>query len=682
MTDKNNPSSFHGLNHDDLEWRDGTPIAKAYDDIYFSVDNGLEESSYVFLHGIGAPDIWQGRENYTIAETGFGTGLNFLNTWRAWKACKAQGHLTYISVEAMPLDRKALKQSHAAFPEVDIFSEALISNWPPAEAGQHMRHFDDGKVTLILLFGFAETSLAKLHSRIDAWYLDGFAPAKNPDMWNDQTFDNIARLSKPGTRLATFTAAGFVKRGLIAHGFDIQKTPGYGRKRERLIGTFTDAPLPDTLANTSEKSGNEQHHNIAPEAPNTEDSGKNPDQQSTAKHLDRKTLPAWALPAPPKPTGKIAVIGGGIAGAMTAYALKRRGRDVTVFDPAAPHSASRIPAAILAPRIHLAPGPIREFQASAYAYAVSHPVFSKHLSENQTLNYLPYSDKDYHHNQKTFDTFPWGEEWLSFDAGCLSFLKSGTINTASLLTDLLSDIPKVTATIETIQKQEEQWRLTTCNGPEHDFDLVIFATGPKIPVLTKLPDFSYTYSGGQVEILKASSLDIADDIQSYGEHISAPISVDAWGEDIRVLGSSFQKFTDLNEAQTKANPDVKRLLLQNLENQFQIQIGDEDHLASWWGVRTNTPDFLPIIGAVPDWDACNQQYALLKKDALTRGLSAPQYIDGLYMITGFGSKGYQYAPLCAEYLAAQICGDTNPLPYDTWRYLCPYRFNARALIRS
>jgi tRNA 5-methylaminomethyl-2-thiouridine biosynthesis bifunctional protein len=645
MTKHKNYKTIQPLSESDVEWKNGAPIATEYDDIYFSVDNGLEESSFVFLKGIGAPDIWHDKSLFVIGETGFGTGLNFLNTWREWNDNNIEGRLTFISVEAMPLSRESLKKAHASFPEIHNLSDQLIQNWPPTENGQHVRHFENGRITLILLFGFAGDVLSKLDAKIDAWYLDGFAPSKNPDMWNDTVFDNLARLSKPDTKLATFTAAGFVKRGLIERGFDVKKTPGYGRKRERLIGTYC---------------------------------GK----AEIQPNIDRKLLPDWSFPALPKLTGKIAIVGAGIAGSMTAHALSNRGRDITVFRSPDQKAASDIPAAILAPRIARSAGAIREFQVSAYSYALSHPVLRRHLSRNTSLSYLPYSSNELEKNKKLNDTLHWGEGWHSFNNDILTFEQSGTVHTQDLIADLLSQSSVKDEHIKAIKPHGNFWKISTKYGKEHVFDIVIIASGSSAPLHSALPDNSYTYSSGQVEILSTDKLDLPDKILSFGEHISASIRIKSEKQNIRVLGSSFNKLSSLPQFSITPSANITENLINSLESNTHLNIDDTSHLSSWTGIRTNTPDFLPIVGGVPDWEKCNAQYSLLQKDALTRHLGRPTYIDGLFMITGFGSKGYQYAPLLSEYLACQVCGEPSPISYTLWRYLSPYRFNARTLIRS
>lgn len=217
------------------------PRSNAFDDIYFSVENGAEESEFVFFKGNNLPQSWDTNSSYTIAETGFGTGLNFFLAWELLEKNAPDLNLKFISYEMYPLDaeeiRKGLSRWGSRF-ENKI--EKFLSLYPEqTKTGKHTLEITPS-LTLHLYIGDVNECLPVTQDVVvDAWFLDGFTPAKNPLMWTDTVFKNMARLSKEGTSFATFTSAGFVKRGLQAAGFDVEKTEGFGRKRERLIGKFT-----------------------------------------------------------------------------------------------------------------------------------------------------------------------------------------------------------------------------------------------------------------------------------------------------------------------------------------------------------------------------------------------------------------------------------------------------------
>lgn len=208
----------------ELEWRDGAvPVSVRFDDPYFSLDNGLAETRHVFLGGNDLPARFV--DGFRIAELGFGTGLNFLTTWAAWRATGVVGRFHFTSFEAFPMARADMEQALTAFPELAELAGEVI-------AGLHASgpvSFAD--VTLHVIEGDARHTLPAWEARADAWYLDGFSPAKNPELWGADLMAEVARHTNPHGTAATYTAAGFVRRGLADAGFDVTRAPGYGRKR-------------------------------------------------------------------------------------------------------------------------------------------------------------------------------------------------------------------------------------------------------------------------------------------------------------------------------------------------------------------------------------------------------------------------------------------------------------------
>lgn len=212
----------------------GAPRSKEFDDVYFSAENGLAETQHVFLAGNSLPERWHGRRDFTIAETGFGTGLNFMAVWKLFEeTAEPYQKLHFISFEKFPLQKQEIEEVLAPFLSTSGLDDYLKKFIPVYSEG---RIQITDRVTLTLFFGDVNDEILKLDIKIDAWFLDGFKPSSNPDMWSETVFQNMARLSVPGATLATFTAAGFVRRGLQAAGFEIQKIPGYGRKRDMTIG--------------------------------------------------------------------------------------------------------------------------------------------------------------------------------------------------------------------------------------------------------------------------------------------------------------------------------------------------------------------------------------------------------------------------------------------------------------
>lgn len=210
----------------EIEWREGqVPVSTRFDDPYFSLENGLAETQHVFLAGNGLPDRFC--DGFHVAELGFGTGLNFLATWQAWVQAGSPGQLNYTSFEAFPMTACDMKQALGAFPEVGAYAETLTDKWTGAGRVHDM---GDG-VTLDLVIGDARDTLPGWKDQADAWFLDGFSPAKNPELWGAPLMQQVARHTATGGTIATYTAAGFVRRGLQSAGFEVTRVAGYGRKR-------------------------------------------------------------------------------------------------------------------------------------------------------------------------------------------------------------------------------------------------------------------------------------------------------------------------------------------------------------------------------------------------------------------------------------------------------------------
>lgn len=226
--------------HAKLDWNEKQPFSAAYQDIYFSTDNGLLETEYVFLQGNDLAIRWtpSNIRNFTIIETGFGTGLNFLCAARLWlKNGPGQATLHFISVEKHPLTEQDMTAALDLWPELKDLATPLLTQYPTLINGQTISLYNNS-IQLTLLIGDATEQLKQIENHADAWFLDGFSPAKNPSMWHPPLFEQMARLSHPQTTFATFTSAGMVRRGLSATGFNVIKRAGFGKKREMIHGTF------------------------------------------------------------------------------------------------------------------------------------------------------------------------------------------------------------------------------------------------------------------------------------------------------------------------------------------------------------------------------------------------------------------------------------------------------------
>lgn len=222
---------------------DGTPYSPRHDDIYHSAAGALAQARHVFLEGNGLPGRWRDRAHFTVLEMGFGMGINFLATWAAWRGDAHRAScLEFVSIEKHPFSANDLRRAHAAILDdasILLLAEMLASAWPPLMPGAHRLQFDNGAIKLTLVFGDVTDLLPRLRDdemTADALYLDGFAPAKNPDMWTSALFASLARIAVPDATFATYTSAGDVKRVLLQNGFEYRKVAGFGGKRAMLVG--------------------------------------------------------------------------------------------------------------------------------------------------------------------------------------------------------------------------------------------------------------------------------------------------------------------------------------------------------------------------------------------------------------------------------------------------------------
>lgn len=218
-----------------LEWRDELiPVSTQFDDPYFSLDNGLNETRHVFLAGNDLPERFT--PGFHIAELGFGTGLNLLATWQAWEQSGQTTPLRFTSFEAFPMSADEMQRALQAFPELAPYAERLVKAWAEDPSLKTL----EGIQTEVVI-GDARSTLAQQNWQADAWFLDGFSPAKNPELWDAELMQAVGAHTAPEGTAATYTAAGFVRRNLEEAGFEITRVPGFGRKRHMTIARKTSA---------------------------------------------------------------------------------------------------------------------------------------------------------------------------------------------------------------------------------------------------------------------------------------------------------------------------------------------------------------------------------------------------------------------------------------------------------
>lgn len=650
-----------------ITWRDGdVPFSPHFGDIYYNPGDGLAETRYVFLEGNNLPAAWQDRDNFAIGETGFGTGLNFLAAWQAWDQDPQRSQrLHFVSVEKYPLSRRDMTRAHQSWPELAEFSAQLGAVWPeePMLPGIHRFVLSDGMVTLTLLIGDALECWTDYEGSIDCWFLDGFAPSRNPDMWHPSLLAALAAASSPdGATLATFTAARIARDGLESAGFEVSKRKGFGRKRDMIVATLPAREPSTALAKISDD-------------------------------------PWFRLPTPSS-VKSVAVIGGGMAGAACANALRKRGCQVVLFEKRdqLASAASGNPIGMLEPYFTVDRAIIGRFYEAGFRYShhLIRQLTDKGLVEAGFCGVLDLitSDRQRIRQEGLMARLPDRPDLVCalsrteagavfgrpVPAGGLFYPTAGWVNPPSLVRALAKGIECRFGT-EIIDIRDEQSRkvLITRDGAEAGpFDAVVIA--------------------GATETTKASQTRwLADHLQAVRGQIS--YFPEALAEDAplrcvlnhkgyitpvlngqHVFGATFGRDddqTDLRQTDHAFNITQLGKVLPDIAAKLSA-----DHLDGRAAVRTTTVDHLPIVGPAPDFEGFLQAYHDIDKGRKgARYIDAPCHKD-VYICTGFGARGLIAAPLAAEVIASEICAMPLPLEKALMHALHPARFIIRGLKRQ
>lgn len=617
-------------------WKDGLPYSSLYQDVYFSRDSGLEETRHVFLAQNHLHERWQALKHYpfTICETGFGTGLNFLCAWQLWKeVAPANAVLHFVSTEKYPLQHDELAKALSLWPELASLSDQLLAQYQLLAPGWHKLIFEHGRITLTLLVGDARDSLAQLKAHVDAWFLDGFAPAKNPEMWQQDLFNRMAKLSHSETTFATFTSAGIVRRGLQAAGFEVHKVTGFGSKREMLAGHFI-------------------------------------------------TSKQWQ----PVAERSAIVIGGGIAGTSSAHALAMRGWRVTIIERHAElaQEASGNPVAVLYPR--LTGQDIILGRLALHGFLNTYRMLQRldlEASEYQACGLL----------QLAFDARELtrcqavaarqlpedlvrlvNAEEASFIAGIplshagLFLPSAGWVNPAAFCRALVDhpNIDVITATPAlSLQQGDCGWRVWGENRLLAEAPVVILAGANQTRGFAQSTHVPLEPVRGQITCVSATeeSLRLKTVVCTDG-YISPAV------QDLHCIGATFSDNDtdlDIRESDHAANLAMLKQLSPELHEHLK-----EQPLGGRAALRAVTPDYLPMTGPLLDANVINNNPPRYNVDPATL-----PWLDGLYVNTGHGSKGLINAPLCAEMLACAIIGEPAPVDDHLLAALDPNRFLLR-----
>jgi len=669
--------------------QDGAPYSNQFNDIYFDSESGYQQSEQVFLHGNDISNrIKQAKNSFVIAETGFGTGLNFLLTLQAYhkhyqkmKDDKCP-KLCFISVEKYPLSKKQLKRSLQALPQLSYFSDLLLAQYPDLELNSENQkafslNFIDDQVTLKVILGDATEGLSSLSSPsnyclnkglVDAWYLDGFSPAKNPEMWSKELFEQIGRLSKPQASIATFTVAGFVKRQMQNIGFRTQKKAYIGNKEEMLTGVYQQNP------------------------------------KSNKGYQLRSTIT--------KPQ-HVSIIGGGIASACAALALTKQGIKVTIYckDNSLAQGGSSNAIGALYPLLHQQADDISLFYQQAFWRAKE--VYKSVVEEGfdfphqwSGLLEVAYKESLVKRQQKFSELNTWPKDLIhSIDASNASKLANIDLTYGGLFMPnagwlspqdavkqiinaakstgrlrvenniLVNKIKKI-KTGSSNNSHLKNWQLSTNKG-EFDASVVVFCGGAEIIDFDWIKQLPFSSVQGQVTSMKTN-----DTINKRSTVICHKGYLTPSHKNVHCIGATFNK----DSTSTTAKPEEDQFNINMLykclpELTNNIDWSSKDIASSKSRLRCMTPDHMPMVGAMPDIQKHIDTYPHLAKDKKWKYNQVAPVIDNLYVMMGFGARGLCSAPLAADILTADLCGTPYPVDNDMLFNLSPNRFVIRDIVR-
>ncbi|MDN7475197.1 bifunctional tRNA (5-methylaminomethyl-2-thiouridine)(34)-methyltransferase MnmD/FAD-dependent 5-carboxymethylaminomethyl-2-thiouridine(34) oxidoreductase MnmC [Burkholderia multivorans] len=634
---------------------DGTLVSPAYGDIYHSAAGAIAQANHVFVAGNGLPARWQQRRTFTIVETGFGTGCNFLATWAAWRDDPARcERLHFVSVEKHPFSREDLRRAAAhivANTTISANVDALADAWPPLVPGLHRLEFDAGRVVLTLVFGDALERLPTLVARADAFYLDGFAPSKNADLWSIDVFRALARMADEHATFATYSSSGVVKRALDEAGFAYRKVDGFAGKRAMLVGEY--AP-----------------------------------RWRMRRHEPPRAWPNAAA-------RRALVIGAGVAGCAVVERLAARGWNVTLIErhERIASEASGNPAGVFHPLMTRDDNVASRLTRAGFLYALARwQALEKggHAFARSThgMVHLAESADDFARMRDAFDALGAPSDYatlLDTDAaraylnlpvahGGLLFPHGGAVWPAALADAQCAAagdrVQRLTRTeVARLERNGDEWHALDAHGRTlAQAPVVVLANAGDAVRLAGLRHVALQPVRGQLTLLPAASASPLP-CPAIGDGYAVPLD-----DGTLLIGATFES-DDVDPAIRVAghaeNLERVRRLLPGL-------IGDVPALDTLRGrvaFRWVAGDRLPLIGPLAD-----EAQAVANARALSgaKARDLPR-MPGLYGAFGYGSRGLVWAALGAELIASQLDGEPWPIERELAEAVDPARFLIRAL---
>lgn len=659
---------------------DGAPYSEQFDDIYFDTESGYQQSNDVFLSGNNIHERLKNIQNdFFIAETGFGTGLNFLLTLQAYlnaytddNTLNSAHSITYISVEKFPLTKAQLARSLSILPDIAELTDLLLEQYPEKIESDVTLSLLDGKVSLIILFGDATEKLTEFVNQkiqesntirkpfiglIDAWYLDGFTPAKNPEMWQLPLFEQIAILSKPQATISTFTVAGLVRRNLSKVGFRTEKKESIGKKEQLLTGVF---------------------------------------QQVLRARQGYRIRPKLNKPQ------RVTIIGGGIAAASAAYSLTKKGIKVLLYckESTVAQGASSNAIGALYPLLHQQKDDISLFYQTAFWHAKR--MYQQLLDDGFHFSHdwcglldISYKDSLKKRQLEFSKINAWPKDLITsidnvqasqkakipLKHGGLFMPNAGWICPPELVKQLFNAAQATgRLRIQTnchisgiTQTENNTWQMHSSEG-DINTEVLIICGGAESLKINIVNDLPLTSVRGQVSSISSNkTLSALSTVICHKGYLTPAHN------NRHCIGATFTKDsfdTEAKKEDDNFNIDMLSTCLPELVDKEKPQV-----VSGKARLRCMTPDHMPMVGAMPDLLAHKSLYAHLAKDKNWKYDEPAPYLKNLYVMTGLGARGLCSAPLLADILTADIANTPYPIDDEMLFNLAPNRFVIRDIIK-
>lgn len=641
------------MRYADISWSNNLPYSPGYDDIYYSDAGIREEAEYVFVQSNNLPGRFQGAKNFVIAETGFGFGLNFAVTLAAWhKNTVDEATLDYIGIEKHPVSPENIDRLSQTWPDLREYFDALLSCYPLPVRGKHTRVMCNGRVRLHLLFMDVQEALRDESYKVNAWYLDGFSPDKNAELWCADVFESIAQNSCANATLSTYTSAGQVRRGLIQAGFEVKKIKGYGKKRE-----MTTACL-------------------------------------VQEHKNKSTSPWYELPQQVTRGRSAAIVGAGLAGLTAAWSLLERGWRVTVIDRYSDiaQMASGNPAGLVAPRFSIDNPLDTEFYSCAFIYALHRLEILQSLSDDQFwFRGGTYSISNKHRTRKLKTSNDFAEEFVKFPAlneipeilrqhdGALCLLpEAGWAMPYKICQAIIKHcspgIELMSGTVTNLEREQDGWLLQDQSGETiKSADMVVIASGVDANRFDATSWLNINAVRGQVTGFpaneKSSDLKYAISFDGY---------VTPAYRGFHYTGASYVSNADNCELNADEHTENFNRLAHAVPSVFSVT----DEPTGRVGFRAVSEDRVPVVGAVPDCHAFERNYSDLRHGKPVDKYCNAEYLPDLYITAAHGSRGMCSSFLSAEIIASMASSEILPVRRTVADYINPSRFIIRRLRRG